>query len=228
MNGQERFRVELNQLQDYCQQISQAMERDETAMDVIQDVCGTLRSHVGRLFGIAEELNETVQKGITLSVLPDALEESNALFDCIQSFRRPSVYYDLLFFEEAVRELKRILDEKTDPHVIASAYNGLGHLYAVRKMYPVAIHFFSKVIEYYPSSSDGYFNLGAAWFNLGSYEEARQHFHQAVYHHPNDWEAYFHLGRTYDKLGDVDSAVYYMQRAREIKYCQSGVAVLSS
>lgn len=224
MKGQERFRAELAQLQDYCQKAFQRMDEDVESMDTVQDVCSELRALVGRLFGIAEEMNDLMKRGDTVS---ENSSGSEPLFDCIHSFRRPNVYYDLLAFEEAIRELRRVLDESEDRHVIAAAYNGLGHIYAVRKMYPLAIHYFSKVVEYYPENSDGYFNLGAAWFNLGSYDEARHYFHKAVYHHPKDWEAYFQLGRAYEKMGDADSAVYYMHRAREIKYDAPGMAMVT-
>lgn len=223
MKGQERFRAELIQLQNYCQEVFQCMDDEIESIDTVEDVCSNLRSLVGRLFGIAEEMSDVVKRGVTVS---KDHKDGEPFFDCIYSFRRPNVYYDLLVFEEAVRELRRVLEESEDRHVIASAYNGLGHIYAVRKMYPLAIHYFNKVVEYYPESNDGYFNLAAAWFNLGSYDEARHYFHKAIYHHPKDWEALFQLGRTYEKLGDTESALYYMHRAREIKYDAPGMAVV--
>ncbi|AZR72478.1 hypothetical protein BBF96_03220 [Anoxybacter fermentans] len=225
MKGQERFRVELGRLQDYCQEAIQIFGDEEDSINKIQEVCSNLRSFMGRLFAIAEELNEKSRKGVTYS--EGEASESNTLFDCIKSFRRRNVYYDLLNFEEAVYELRRVVDESTDPHVIASAYNGLGHIYAIRKMYAPAIYYFNKVVEFYPGNSDGYFNLGAVYFNLGFYDEARYYFQQAIYHHTDDWEAYFHLGRTFEKLGELDTAVYYIQKAREIKYSQPAVVMVT-
>lgn len=224
MKGQERFRAELVELQDYCQKAFQQMDDTVETMDTVQDVCSNLRALVGRLFGIAEEMNDVVKRGITVS---DTQKDGEPLFDYIRSFRRPNVYYDLLAFEEAIHELHRVLEDSEDRHVIAAAYNGLGHIYAVRKIYPLAICYFSKVVEYYPENSDGFFNLGAAWFNLGSYDEARHYFHKAVYYHPKDWEAYFQLGRSYEKMGDGESAMYYMHRAREIKYDAPGLAIVT-
>ena len=223
MQGQERFQAELRQLQDYCQKVCQTIEDEAKSTLAFNEVCSNLRSIMGRLFGIAEELEETGQKGVTMSeILPlsGANTDGKTLFDCIQSFRRKTVYYDVLMFEEAVKELNRVLSESSDLHVIAAAYNGLGHIYAVRKLYAPAIYYFNKVVELYPASSDGYFNLGAAWFDLGSYDEARYYFQQAIYHSPTDWEAYFHLGKTYEKLADAESAENCLRRARELKYTQ--------
>ncbi len=225
MNGQERFQAELGQIRNYCQEVVNNFDSEVESVEKVHEVCSSLRGMVGRLFCVAEELDDYLSGGFTIS--EEIQSDGKPLFDYINSFRRKSVYYDLLIFDEAVQELKRVLDESTDPHVIAAAYNGLGHLYAVKKMYPQAIYYFNKVVEFYPDNSDGYFNLGAAWFNLGSYDEARHYFHQAIYHHPDDWEAYFHLGRAYDKLGIVDSAMYYMQTAREKKYGFTGSVLVS-
>lgn len=219
MSGQERFRDELGRLQQYCQEIFDGWECESDRCQTVEEICSDVRSMVGRLFGIAEELNQPFNQGVTIS--EDDLSDSKTLFDSIQTFRRPTVYFDLLIFDEAIHELKRVVDESTDPHVIASAYNGLGHLYAKKKLFSSAIYYFNKVIEFYPGNSDGYYNLGAAWFNQGSFEEARTCFKQALWHHPEDWEACFHLGRTYEKLDEMENAIYYMSRAREVKYSQS-------
>lgn len=226
MNGQEKFQVELGQLQEYCQKTSFSLDEGGVSLEKVHEICSSLHSMVGRLFCIADELNNPLKGGITFSEKGDS-EESKPPFNCIQSFRRKNAYYDLLIFEEAVKELKRVINESNDPHVIASAYNGLGHMYAIKKKYIQAIYFFDRVVEFYPGNNDGYFNLGAAWFNLGSFDEARYYFQQAIYHHSDDWEACFHLGRTYEKLGSVDSAIYYMQLAREKKYGISQKAVVS-
>lgn len=222
MQGQERFQAELRQLQDYCQEVCQTIANDVESLTTVENVCHNLRSMMGRLFGIAEELGDLRAQGVTMAEesASDVAVSSNGktLFDCIRTFRRKNVYYDLLVFEEAVKELNRVLHESADLHVIAAAYNGLGHIYAMRKLYAPAIYYFNKVIELYPANSDGYFNLGAAWFDLGSYEEARYYFRQAIYHSPTDWEAHYHLSKTYDKLGDMESANHHLKIARELKY----------
>lgn len=215
MKGQERFETELARLESYCQEVMGSLKK-ESEMSNVKEACLNLRSLMGRLLSIADEMDEG-SPGIANSE-EETSENGDALFDYIHTFRRGNAYYDLLNFKEAIHELRRVLDESTDPHVIASAYNGLGHIYAVKKMYIQAIYYFSKVVEFYPEDSDGYFNLGAAYFNLGDYQEAKRHFQQSLCHHPDDWEGYFNLGRTYEKLGEMESAVFYMKKAREIKY----------
>lgn len=216
MQGQERFLEELDEIQKYCREVEENLDSGGGSVQILEEVCRSLSRRIGRLYCVVEELSDNENRGVLSSENIDSVDKP--LFDFIHNFRRKNVYYDLLIFDEAIRDLKRVLAENCDPHVIAAAYNGLGHIYATRKMYPPAIYYFTKVIEFYPDNSDGYFNLGAAWFNQGSFEEAIKYLKLAIFHHPDDWEAYFHLGRAYEHMGDYDSAIQHIQKARELKY----------
>lgn len=163
---------------------------------------------------ISKVKSMSTNKGIT-----DSEESKNhdALLSSINHFRRENAYYELLSFSEAVNELKRVIAESTDSHVIASAYNGLGHIYAVRGYYEEALYNFQRVIEFYPGYVDGHFNLGATYYNLDMYEEAMNEFTKVIHLDPEDSEAYRCLGFICKKLGNNEMSKYYLNEYFKFK-----------
>jgi tetratricopeptide (TPR) repeat protein len=182
----EKFKREFNALIDSFDQY----EKNDS--DQISTALNNVAVELEQLLSKIKSV--VVKKGIN-----DSEENRNqdAFFNSIKHLRRENAYYELLDFSEAVRELKRVIAESTDSHVIASAYNGLGHIYAARKYYPEALFNFQQVVEFYPAYIDGYYNLGAIYYNLEMYDDAIKEFNKVISLDRNDKEALLALNNAY-------------------------------
>ena len=126
-------------------------------------------------------------------------------------------YYELLEYNDACRELKRIIDEYTDAHVIASAFNELGRLQALQGEYQKAYYSFNQVISFYPQYKEAYFNLGLINIFLKNLEEAASCLQKAAALSPDDKKSYYLLSDIYRSLKKDKTADYYYECYKNLK-----------
>ncbi len=205
----EPLNKEIGKLINYVDEINDKDVLEEN-LNELNNVVFVMKKVMDKLKSISRE------KGISDSVKS---QNFDALLQSINnlSLRRENAYYDFLDFQTAINELKRIINESTDCHVIASAYNGLGHVYAAKKYYEKALYNFEKVVDFYPSYIDGYFNLGAMYFKLKMYEEAAKEFNKVITLDKNEQETLLYLVVTYKKLGNNDMSRYFLKKYHNIK-----------
>ncbi|MDI3547659.1 MAG: hypothetical protein PWR10_1311 [Halanaerobiales bacterium] len=196
---------------EFSELISYVDQMGGESSEEISAVLDNITVELGKLISKVKSVSR--KKGIS-----DSVKKMNqdAFLQSINHFRRENAYYELLGFEEAVKELKRVIAESTDSHVIASAYNGLGHIYAVRKHYEEALINFQKVVEFYPGYIDGYFNLGAIYFNLKMYDDAIREFNKVINMDHNDPEALLAISNAYKMRGDQEMSEYYYNQFSQL------------
>jgi len=75
---------------------------------------------------------------------------------------------------------------------------------------------YRKVIEYNPSHSIAWSNLGISYFNNKQYDSALAYLKVSDGIYPLNWSTYNHLGATYNVLGEQEIAERYWMRALEL------------
>jgi tetratricopeptide (TPR) repeat protein len=187
------------QLEEY---LNKADEKNISNFDDIDDMVFELNKIMYKIRRIK------VKKGI----IGSEIKNHDALFNINKHYRRENAYYELLSFNEAISELKRVIDESTDDHVIACAHNALGHIYAVKGYYDDALYNFQKVIDFYSDNVDVYFNIGITYLNLNQYEEAIREFRKVINLDKNDKETLFFLNICYKEINNNDLSNYYYNK----------------
>jgi len=98
----------------------------------------------------------------------------------------------------------------------AAAWNTLGTIAYQTRRFPLAEQRFRQALQQDPASYDPLVNLGGVLVTLHKLDEALQVNAHATLTRPNDALANSQLGMTYFELGQFDSAVKYLERARQI------------
>ena len=183
------------------------------------------------------EARQTIEVGPSLANsrnrihLRIALKEAD--FDTTSDRRRHSVTArELKIPERAVREYadaqrdleKRDVDaaEKHLEHAVelapqfASAWNTLGTIAYQTRRFPLAEQRFRQALKQDPTVYEALVNLGGALVTQHKLDEALEVNAHATLIRPNDALANSQLGMTYFELGQFDSAVKYLERARQI------------
>lgn len=98
----------------------------------------------------------------------------------------------------------------------AMAWNNLGTIAYQTRHFPRAEECFREALRQDPSSYEPLVNLGGVLVTLHKLDEALDYNVHATLTRPNDALANAQLGMTYFELGQFDSAVKYLERARQI------------
>lgn len=83
--------------------------------------------------------------------------------------------------------------------------------------YDEAIKYFEKVIEKFPSSIEGYYNIGVCYLRIGEVDKAVASLEKAVELNPEAIESYFALGECYFTKGETEKAINTFTRAAELQ-----------
>ena len=76
----------------------------------------------------------------------------------------------------------------------------------------LAVFSIQKAIEINKHNSTYYFNLGASYFQLSLYEQARESYIAAIKLKPSDQKSLFNLGVTLQELGNQEEAIEYFEK----------------
>ena len=145
----------------------------------------------------------------------------------IESFRKGLGFWDLAMLEEAINEFEKVV--KIEPNFIFGHFC-LGLSYsqkeglqnkALSKLRLVKAlsrdsHLNAFVHNAMGNIYNGYFNVGAIYFNLKKYEEAIEAFEKVKAAVPYDWEVCYCLGRAYTLLGEFDKGMQNFKEALSI------------
>ena len=86
-----------------------------------------------------------------------------------------------------------------------------------RKKYSdLAISYFTKSIEIYPSYSDAYANRGKQYMNQNIEDKALADYKKSVIHGVSIWGVYADLGAIYFNRNQADTAIYYLKKGLSI------------
>jgi Tfp pilus assembly protein PilF len=128
-------------------------------------------------------------------------------------------------YVEAQRDLEKrevAAAEKQLEHAVelapqfATAWNTLGTIAYQTRRFPLAEQRFRQALKQDPGAYDPLVNLGGVLVTLHKLDEALEVNVRATLTRPTDALANSQLGMTYFELGQYDSAVKYLERAREI------------
>ena len=98
----------------------------------------------------------------------------------------------------------------------ANAWNTLGTIAYQTGRFPLAEQRFRQALQQDPTAYEPLVNLGGVLVTLHKLDEALEVNVHATLTRPNDALANSQLGMTYFELGQFDSAVKYLERARQI------------
>ncbi|MCX8058523.1 MAG: tetratricopeptide repeat protein [Spirochaetes bacterium] len=90
------------------------------------------------------------------------------------------------YLNEAIENLKFIINKSNDIDLIKSSFYLLGKIYFELKDYNESQHFFSKVLELNPTSSDTYYYLALIEYNKKNYADAKSLILKSLLINPNN------------------------------------------
>lgn len=140
----------------------------------------------------SSELEAFYKEGIKLYYVGDVQKAFVNFWICIYNGynKENSSYYLALIYEKnkdydsAIILYKNSIDlflSKTpiDSKFVGYLYKRLGISYNQKKLYEEAILYLKKSIEYYPTDSEAYFQIGLSFYNLQNYDKAKEYFQKA-------------------------------------------------
>ncbi|UCC38746.1 MAG: tetratricopeptide repeat protein [Candidatus Aminicenantes bacterium] len=83
--------------------------------------------------------------------------------------------------------------------------------------YDEAIKYFEKLIEKFPSSIEGYYNIGLCYLRKGEVDKAVASLEKAVELNPESIEAHFALGECYFSKGETEKAMSTFTQAVDLQ-----------
>ena len=128
-------------------------------------------------------------------------------------------------YVDAHRDLEKRDVEAAEKHLehavqvaprFANAWNTLGTIAYQTSRFPLAEKRFRQALMQDPTAYEPLVNLGGVLVTMHKLDEALEVNVHAVMTRPNDALANSQLGMTYFELGQFDSAVKYLERARQI------------
>ncbi len=118
------------------------------------------------------------------------------------------VYIEADRYEEAARQLERILAKDPDDHL---THSDLAKTYAALGRHEEAKHQLLKAVELQPENPVYYENLGLFFLNLKSYEESKEIFRKALQIDSSYSPNYRNLGYACANSGDSKEAIEYLE-----------------
>jgi Tfp pilus assembly protein PilF len=128
-------------------------------------------------------------------------------------------------YVDAHRDLEKRDVEAAEKHLehavevaprFANAWNTLGTIAYQTSRFPLAEKRFRQALKQDPTAYEPLVNLGGVLVTMHKLDEALEVNVHAAMTRPNDALANSQLGMTYFELGQFDSAVKYLERARQI------------
>ncbi len=128
-------------------------------------------------------------------------------------------------YVEANRDLEKRDVEAAEKHLehavevaprFANAWNTLGTIAYQTQRFPLAEERFRQALKQDPTAYEPLVNLGGVLVTMHKLDEALEVNVHATLTRPGDALANSQLGMTYFELGQFDSAVKYLERARQI------------
>jgi Tfp pilus assembly protein PilF len=128
-------------------------------------------------------------------------------------------------YVEANRDLEKRDVEAAEKHLehavevaprFANAWNTLGTIAYQTRRFPLAEQRFRQALKQDPTAYEPLVNLGGVLVTLHKLDDALEVNVHATLTRPGDALANSQLGMTYFELGQFDSAVKYLERARQI------------
>jgi Tfp pilus assembly protein PilF len=128
-------------------------------------------------------------------------------------------------YVDAHRDLEKRDVEAAEKHLehavevaprFANAWNTLGTIAYQTSRFPLAEERFRQALKQDPTAYEPLVNLGGVLVTMHKLDEALEVNVHAAMTRPNDALANSQLGMTYFELGQFDSAVKYLERARQI------------
>ncbi len=183
------------------------------------------------------EARQTIEVGPSLADARHRIQLTVTLkdadFDPTSERRRHSVPVRELAIPEralrdyldAQRDLEKRDVEAAEKHLehavevaprFANAWNTLGTIAYQTRRFPLAEQRFRQARQQDPTAYEPLVNLGGVLVTLHKLDEALEVNVHATLTRPNDALANSQLGMTYFELGQFDSAVKYLERARQI------------
>jgi Tfp pilus assembly protein PilF len=183
------------------------------------------------------EARQTIEVGPSLADSRNRIQLTVALrdadFDPTIDRRRHSVTARQLTIPEralrdyldAQRDLEKRDVEAAEKHLehavelapqFATAWNNLGTIAYQTRRFPLAEQRFRQSMKQDPTAYEPLVNLGGVLVTLHKLDEALEVNARATLTRPNDALANSQLGMTYFELGQFDSAVKYLERARQL------------
>jgi Tfp pilus assembly protein PilF len=183
------------------------------------------------------ETRQTIEVGPSLADSRNRIQLTVALrdadFDPTIDRRRHSVTARQLTIPEralrdyldAQRDLEKRDVEAAEKHLehavelapqFATAWNNLGTIAYQTRRFPLAEQRFRQSLKQDPTAYEPLVNLGGVLVTLHKLDEALEVNARATLTRPNDALANSQLGMTYFELGQFDSAVKYLERARQL------------
>jgi tetratricopeptide (TPR) repeat protein len=115
--------------------------------------------------------------------------------------------------DAAVKRLEHAVDLAPE---FSEAWNNLGTIAYQTRKFLRAEECFREALSADPSSYEPLVNLGGVLISLRKLDEALQYNIYATLQRPNDALANSQLGMTYYEVGNFDSALRYLERARQL------------
>ncbi len=129
-----------------------------------------------------------------------------------------SVYLDQQKNTEARESFERALKLRASyPDTLANSWNNLGLLAGREGRTGEAIHYFQEALKLSPDHRIALDNLGSAYRQQKSWDDARKTYERALQINPNDAEANYGLGMVFAQNDDTVRAFDSLQRALKLR-----------
>ena len=135
---------------------------------------------------------------------PDYLDAWIILAQLFESLDKPIA---IKYFDNALR-----VDSTS-----VEALTAKGNYLANQGKFLKAIKVLKKIHQYAPQKADAYYNIGLAYLEIDSIEQAYTNFNIVVNTSPTDYMAYFCRGLTLAQKGDINGAKKDYQQALNLK-----------
>jgi tetratricopeptide (TPR) repeat protein len=129
-----------------------------------------------------------------------------------------SVYLDQQKTAEAGESFARALKlHATYPDTLANSWNNLGLLAAREGRTGEAVGYFQEALKLSPDHRIALDNLGSAYRQQKSWDDARKTYDRALQINPNDAEAHYGLGMVFAQNDDTARAYESLQKALKLR-----------
>ena len=119
--------------------------------------------------------------------------------------------------QKAVKLLQKLLDKCQSRQDYASVLLFLALNYSEIGMLQDAVDAYKRMLQYDPTNSTAYSNLGLLYMDMGNYDAAIESYQQAVKHDPENPFAYNNLASVYFRKNEYDLAIPYAEKSLKLK-----------
>lgn len=174
-----------------------------------------LYKKLGDAYVIVRDFNNAIEYFNKIINAPD---QSNKQFLIETCRSRSNAYYSLGLFNEAISDLKKILQLNNEDRI---ALNYLIDYSDKQGCLQEAIDFIEKEAKISKDNASIYTEIGNKFLSKKSYENARLFYNKTLEINPNDTNAYRNLGMVEEGGDHLDEAMSYYTRALELSLGQN-------